>query len=111
MFYHNFYTIFASVIGIGPYCSPALYDTILNMRVIPDIDIIQNDGILDIAVVTNVGLLEDYRIFYLAVHDTAAGNQAVFDLRAHVIFGRGQVVHLGIDIRILLKEVIPDLRL
>ena len=57
----------------------ALHDTILNVCIISNIDIIQNDGILDIAVVADVSFLKDHRIFYLTVHDTSAGDQAVFD--------------------------------
>ena len=88
MFYHNFYLLFTLVVGIGPYSSPALYDTILNMCVIPNVDIIQNDGILDIAVITDVRLLEDYGIFYLAIYNTSTGDQAVLDACPYIIFGR-----------------------
>ena len=88
MFYHNFYVIFTFVIGIGPYRSPALYDTILNMCVISNVDIIQNDGIFNIAVITDICLLEDYGVFYLAIYDTATGNQAVLNACSRIVLGR-----------------------
>ena len=111
MFYHNFYTIFPFMVRIGPYRPPALHDTILNMCIISNIDIIQNDGILDIAVVADVSFLKDHRIFYLTVHNTSAGDQAVPDACSHIILGRRQIINPGINIRILLEEIIPDLRM
>ena len=79
------------------------------MCVIPDIHIIQNDGVFDIAVVSNIGLSEQNGILYHTIDDGSAGNKAVLYTGTYIILGRRQVLCLGIDIRVLLKEVIPDL--
>jgi len=58
------------------------------VRVIADVYVIQNNGILDVTVVSDKGFLEDYGILYRAVDNTAAGNQAVLNLRSNIILRR-----------------------
>ena len=105
MFHHNLNAILSLMIGVRPDRSSALYNAVLDVCVITDIYIIQNDGVFYVTIASNIGFFEDHGIFNRAVHNTAAGYQAVFDLRAHVIFGRRQIVHLGVNIRVLLKEI------
>lgn len=89
----------------------AFYDTIFNISVVADIYIIQNDGIFDDAVIADIALLENNGVFHSAVDNTSAGDQAVSHIGACVVFGRGQIVHLGINIRILLEEIIAHIGL
>ena len=58
MLIHNLNAIPSTEIGIGAQRIPALHNTILNMRIVADIYIIQDDRILDHAVFAHKYLLE-----------------------------------------------------
>ena len=81
------------------------------MCVVADIYVIQDNRILDVAVIADKGFFENNGILHRSVDDAAAGNQAVGYLYADVVLRGRKVVHLGIDIRILTEEIVPDLRL
>ena len=81
------------------------------MCVVPQVYIIQDNGILYYAIITHIDVFEDHRMVDLAVDDTAAGNQAVPYAAARIVFCRRQIVGLGIDPRILPEEEFPDFRL
>ena len=65
---------------------PALHNAVLNICVVADVYIVQNHGVLNHAVVADITLLENHRIFHHAVDNAAAGDQAVADIRARIIF-------------------------
>ena len=71
-FYHDFDAVFPYMIRICTNCIPALYDAVLNMCVVPNIDIIQDDRIFNVAVVPDVRLFEYHGVFHYPVYDTAA---------------------------------------
>src|SRR5699024_1112585 len=64
---------------------------------------------LDGTVVANVNIFEQYGVLHLTVDDTAGRNDTVTDVGAGIIFCRRQVVYLGIYVRILFEEVVPDI--
>lgn len=102
---------FAAVVGVGTDGAVAFNDAVLNVRIIADVNIVKNNRVLDDTVVADVGFFEDYRILYDTVNDGTAGDKAVANLRAHIVFGGRKVVDLGVNVGILLKEVVPDLGL
>ncbi len=71
------------------------------MGIVSYIYVIQDDGILDVAVISNKRFFKNNRIFHRAVNNTAAGNQAVGYLDDYIIFGMRQVINIVINIRIL----------
>ncbi len=89
----------------------ALYDTVFNNGVITDIHVIQNNRILNDTVVSDIDLLKENRVFHRSVQNTAAGYKTVLDLCARIVLGRRKIIYLGIDLRILLEEVVPYFRL
>ena len=79
------------------------------MCVISNVYIIEDNGILDHAVVTNIALFKDDGILYYTVDDTSTGYQTVAYLGTGIVFCGGQIIHLGIYIRILFEEIISDI--
>ena len=79
------------------------------MRVISNIYVIEDNGILDHTIIANIALFENDGILYHTIHDTSAGYQAVAHLGTGIVFCGGQIVYLGIYIRILLEEVISHI--
>lgn len=90
MFHHDLYPFLSLMVGIRSDRSPALYNAVFNMCVIADIHIIQNDGIFNITVTSDIGFLKDYGILHRTIDNTAAGNQAVFNLGATLYFAGGR---------------------
>ena len=82
------------MVRIGSYRAVALYDTVLNVGVITDVNIIKNDRILDRTVVADVCLLEYYGVLDHAVYDTSRRNERITNLRTVVVFSRRQIVNL-----------------
>ena len=80
------------------------------MRVISNVNVIEDNGIFDHTIIANITLLEDHGVLYHTVDNTSAGYQAVTHLRTGVVFCGRQIIHLGIYIRILLEEVISHIR-
>ena len=66
----------------------AFNDAVLNVGIIPQIHIIQYNGILDHAVVSREYLLKDDGILYRSVDNTSAPHKAVLDNSARIIFCR-----------------------
>ena len=55
----------------------ALDDTVLNVRIVSEIHIIEDDGIFDHTVISDKDFLEDHRILNRAVDDAPAPHKAV----------------------------------
>ena len=79
------------------------------MRVISNIHIIEDNGILDHTIIADIALLKDHGILYHTVDDTSTGYQAVTHLGTGIIFCGRQVIHLGIYVRILLEEIVSHI--
>ena len=79
------------------------------MRVISNIYVIEDNGILDHTIIANIALFENDGILYHTIHDTSAGYQAVAHLGTGIVFCGRQIVYLGIYIRILFEEVISHI--
>ena len=69
--------VLAAEVGIGTDRISGFHDTVLNVGIITQVNIIENDGILDHAIVSYIDVFEQYRILHAAVNNTAAGNQTV----------------------------------
>lgn len=87
----------------------ALYDAVLNDSVVTDINIVQDDGILDHAVVSYICFLEQNRVLYGSVDDGSAGDETVLNQGARIVFCRRKIIHLGVYVRIFLEEVVAVL--
>ena len=111
LFHNDAHAILSLVTGIGTDGVPALHNTVLDICVIPEVYIIQNNGIADDAVISHKCLLKQYGVFHRSVDDTTAGDQAVFYMRSRIVLGRRKIIDLRIHIGILLEEVIPHFRL
>ena len=105
--YHSDGT-FALVVRVSPYGAVTFDDTVLDVRIVTDVNIVKNNRVLNNTVIADVGFFEYYGILYNAVNYGTAGNKAVTNLCAHVVFSRGKVVYLRVNVGILLKEVVPD---
>ena len=66
------------------------------MRIVTQIYFIENNRILDHAVISHVNLLKQHRILNLAIDDTPAGNQTVLHLASRIVLGRRIIVNLGV---------------
>ena len=99
------------VVGVGLDGSVALYDTVLNMCIVPDIHIVEDNGVLDVTVVADEGSLEYYGVLNGSVDDTSTGDKAVLNVDPHVILSRRKIYNLGVDSRILSEEVLSYLGL
>ena len=81
------------------------------MCIIPQIHIVQDYGILNYTIVSNKYILKQNGILNHSVYNTAAGDQTVLHHCARVVFGWRKVIDLGLDSRLLLEEIVADLRL
>ena len=108
---NNLDSVVAAVVGIRLQRIPALNDTVLNVGIISDIYVVENDGILNHAVLSNEYFLKQNGILHLAVDDTTAGNQAIVHFGANIVLRRRQIIHLGINLRLILEKVLAHLRL
>ena len=59
LFNKHFDAILTNILEVGTDCIAAFYDTVLNVGIIANINIIKNNGILDVAVITYEYFLED----------------------------------------------------
>ena len=106
---HNLYFIFAAQICICANRITALHNTILNMRIVSDVNIIQNNRIFNYTVTfLQIPVLNSDRILYCSVYNTSACDQAVLDFCSHIVFCRSKVIHLGVDIRLLMEEIFAE---
>lgn len=110
-FYHDFDITLAQEAGVCANGVMAFDNAVLDVCVVPYVYVIQDNGVLDDAIVSDIAFLEYHGILHGAVYDTAAGYQAVLDIRTHVVLGRRKVVHLGVNIGVLFEEIIAHLRL
>ena len=106
---NNLDAVVLFVVGVGLDGAVALHDTVLNMCIVPYIHIIEDNGILDVAVVADEGSLEDHGVLNGSVNDTSAGNKAVLNVYPHVILSRRKIYNLGVDSGILSEEVLSYL--
>ena len=74
---------------IRSYRVTALHDTVFNVRVVPKIHIVQNDGILDHTIVSYKYLFENDGIFHCAINNTSASHKAVFTTAPGLYFAGG----------------------
>ena len=74
-------------------------------------DIVKYDRIPDDAVVADINLFEQQRVLDGSVDDGSARNQRVAHARARVVLCGRQIVDLGINIGILLEEVVAHRRI
>jgi len=81
------------------------------VRIIPNINIIENNRILDVTVISNVRFFKNHGVFYCSIDNGSTRHQTVTDLCTRIIFCRRKIIHLGINIRILFKEIISCFRL
>ena len=92
-------------------CIMTFHDTILNISIVTDINIIQDNGILNGTITSNKYFLKDDGVLYSTIDDTSAGDQAILDLCTYILFCRRKIIYLGVDIRILTEEIVSDIRL
>ena len=99
----------AGVAAVGLDGVPALNYAVLEISIVADMNSVKDNGILDGTVIAYINLLEDNGILNLAVYDGTACNQTVPYLCARIVLCGRKVVNLGVDVRILPEEVIPDI--
>ena len=86
-------------------------DEDLKVGIVTDVDIVQDYGVPDDGIISDVAGLEKYRVFNGSVDDASAGYKSISHLCSGVVLSGRKIVHLGIDIRILLEEIVPYLGL
>ncbi len=67
-------------------CIMTFHDTILNISIVTDINIIQDNGILNGTITSNKYFLKDDGVLYRTIDDTSAGDQAILDLCTYIVF-------------------------
>ena len=86
MFNHYLNSVLDLEAGIGSDRTSAFHNAIFNMRIVPYIHIIQNNTVLDVAVIANICFLEYNRIFNRSVNDTSTGYKTVLNNRTCIVF-------------------------
>lgn len=71
-------------------CIMTFHDTILNISIVTDINIIQDNGILNGTITSNKYFLKDDGVLYRTIDDTSAGDQAILDLCTYIVFAGGR---------------------
>ena len=94
---------------VSPDRISGLDDTVLKIAVVSNMNVIQNDGVLNDAVITYINLLEQYGVFYRTVDDTTAGDKAVVCHCFAVVLCRRKVLHLCLNAGLLAEEIVPNL--
>jgi hypothetical protein len=80
------------------------------MCIIPQIYIIQNYGIFNYAIISNINIFKQDRILNHSVYNTSTGNQRILNICARIVFSRWKIINLGLNCRLLFEEVVTDLR-
>ena len=81
------------------------------MCVVADIYVIQDNRILDVAVIADKGFLKITESSTVPLTMQPLEIRLLDTFTPTLYFAGRKVVHLGIDIRILTEEIVPDLRL
>ena len=67
-----------------------LDDTVLKIAVVSNMNVIQNDGVLNDAVITYINLLKQYGVFYRTVDDTTAAIRLLLATASPLYFAGGR---------------------
>ena len=81
-----------------PHCMPGMYNNTagekLENRFQTLKEALQDYGVPDDGIISDVAGLEKYRVFNGSVDDTSAGNKGISHLCARIVFCRRQVINL-----------------
>ena len=85
-------------------CVTTFHNTVFNIRIVPEIHVVQNYGILYHTIVADKRFLKQDGILHRTIDYTSTCYNAVFNCCARVILRRGQIADFGINLRQLLDR-------